>query len=185
MQPLCLTFTTSKLLSLAISNQKKKIFVVCPVRRPHVEFLKRAFQNVIGFIFSFEDKWEKTQNLIKEYVSKLEAKGYEVYWPARDNPYQNTDKVGIQIITHNRQKMWEADEVHIWYDKGSVGSIFDIGMFFAFVHINGFKKFVIINREDIMPTPHKSFENVILALAKEFDNPVVNSLKERWTKHGK
>lgn len=151
---------------------KKKIFIVCPVRRPHVGFLMRMSRIVLKTLFSIEGGWTKTQDAIKARVVKLEKKGFGVYWPARDNPYQNTDKVGIQIITFNRQKMLWADEIHIWYDKNSAGSVFDIGMFWALIHVRGFKKFVIINREDIVPTPHKSFENVILTLAKEFDNPV-------------
>ena len=156
---------------------KKKIFVICPVRRPHVGFLRRVFQRVLNILFSIEDQWTKTQDAIKACVIKLEKEGHEVYWPARDNPYQNTDKIGIQIITFNRQKMLLADEIHVWYYKTSAGSNFDYGMFFAFVRVNGFKKFVIINRKDIVPTPHKSFENVILTLAKEFDNPVAPGLK--------
>ena len=155
----------------------RKIFVVCPIRRPHVEFLRRILQTVFQTLFGIEDRWTKTQNAIKACVAKLEEEGHEVYWPARDNPYQNTDKIGIQIITFNRQKMLWANEIHIWYDKGSVGSMFDIGMFFALVRSN-FKKFVIINRNKIKPTPHKSFENVVLTLAKEFDNPVANAFKE-------
>jgi len=136
---------------------KKKIFVICPVR------------NVL----------EETNNKIADHVVKLEAEENEVYWPHRDNPYQDTDKVGIIICKYNRRKMLMADEIHIWYDKTSAGSVFDIGMFFAFVY-SSFKKFVIINPEDIAPTAEKSFENVIMALAKEFDSPVANGLKERF-----
>lgn len=150
---------------------KKRIFIVCPVRPPKIGFLKKTLQKVLNSLFGAIDPWTKNQNAIKEYAAKLKAEGCEVYWPARDNPYQNTDKIGIQIITYNREKMLWADEIHIWYDKNSIGSIFDIGMFFVFT-FDSFKKFIIINSKDIMPTPHKSFENVILALAKEFDNPV-------------
>jgi len=140
----------------------KSIFIICPVRK-------------VG---------PKINKKIAAYVAELEAKGHEVYWPHRDNPYQETDSVGTQIVAYNRVEMCRADEVHIWYSKKSIGSIFDIGMFFALVY-NNFKKFVIINRENITPTPGKSFENVLLALEKYFDNPTANGLKERWKKHGK
>ncbi len=165
---------------------KKKIFVICPVRRPKVGFLKNILQSVVWlFLETEEDKWIKTQNAIKAYVAKLEANGCDVYWPPRDNPFQKTDKNGVDICGYNREKMFWADEIHIWYDKNSMGSIFDIGMFVAFSGTNNFKKFVIINRENIARTPYKSFENVILALAKEYDNPTANGLKERWKKHEK
>ncbi|MBI2446856.1 MAG: hypothetical protein HYV51_03525 [Parcubacteria group bacterium] len=163
---------------------KKKIFVICPVRRPEVGFLN-SILIAAGFFLGIEDEWTKNQNAIKKYVSWLEAEGCEVYWPARDNPYQITDNVGITICEHNRYMMFWADEVHIWYDKNSMGSIFDIGMFFAFSGTNNFKKFVIINHKDVKPTLRKSFENVILALAKKFYNPVADGLRERWKTHGK
>lgn len=151
-------------------NQEKKIFIICPVRPPKTWFLK---------------KWTKTQIAIRAYVEKLESEGYDVYWPLRDNPGQKTDKIGILICEYNREKMFWANEIHIWYDKNSVGSVFDIGMFFTFVRTNSFKKFVIINRKEIEPTPSKSFENVVLNLAKEFNNPLADGLKERWESRGK
>lgn len=119
---------------------------------------------------------------IAAYVASLENRGYEVYDPERDNPFQKNDTVGIQILAHNCQKMIEADEIHIWFNKDSTGSIFDIGMFFMFVSISDFKKFTVINSEDVSPTSHKSFENVILTLAREFNSPVANGLKEKWRK---
>ena len=168
-----------------LPEPKKKIFIICPVRRPEIGFLSSIFQSVDWLVFGVEDEWTKNQNAIKKYVSWLEADGHDVYWPARDNPHQKTDKNGVAICEHNRQKMFWADEIHIWYDKNSMGSIFDIGMFFAFSGTNNFKKFVIINCKDVKPTPRKSFENVILALAKEFNNPISNGLKEKWEKYGK
>ena len=148
------------LLADLMNKTKKKIFVICPVR----------------------SVTEETSDKIAAYIARLRTEGHEVYWPYLDNLHQDTDKVGITICEYNRKRMLMADEIHIWYDKNSTGSIFDIGMFFAFVHVGDFKKFVIINREDVMPTPNKSFENVILALEKEYDNPVANGLKEKWEK---
>lgn len=159
---------------------KKRIFVVCPVRPPKVGLLKRMINKYMNWLSGAVDSWTEKQNAIKKYVAKLETDGYDVFWPRRDNRYQNTDRIGLLICEYNRERMLEADEVHIWCDKNSTGSVFDIGMFYMFVRTHSFKKFVIINREDIAPTPHKSFENVILALAKEFDNPVANGLRERW-----
>lgn len=122
---------------------------------------------------------EEVKAKIADHVAKLEAQGHKVYDPDRDNPYQKTDLIGIKIIKHNRYKMDIADEVRIWYDKGSTGSIFDIGMFSVFT-MRGFKKFVIINREEVASTPDKSFQNVVLTLENEFDSPITDGLKEKW-----
>lgn len=164
---------------------KRKIFVICPVRPPKIKFVNRISQKILNLAFGTIDLWTKNQNSIKEYVAKLEADGYEVYWPLRDNPHQKTDSIGTIICRYNCKKMLWADEIHIWYDKNSIGSVFDIGMFFLFVHAIGFKKFVIINNQNIAPTPHKSFENVILNMAKEFNNPVTDGIKEGWKKYEK
>lgn len=164
---------------------KKKIFVICPVRPPQIGLLKRIFMKALKSLFGTMDPWTKDQDAIRAYVVKLEDNGYDVYWPTRDNPHQKTDKVGVNICKYNCEKMFWADETHIWYDKNSIGSIFDIGMFLMFNRAIGFKKFVIINPKDIVPTLHKSFENVVLTLAKKFDNPIANGLKERWAECGK
>ncbi|OGD30898.1 hypothetical protein A2833_03125 [Candidatus Azambacteria bacterium RIFCSPHIGHO2_01_FULL_44_55] len=125
----------------------KKIFVICPVR------------NVS----------KKVRNKIDGYVYYMESNGYEVYWPDQDNPYQNTDRVGFLICDYNRERMLEADEVHIWYDKNSIGFVFDLGMFFIILRLQRPKKFVIINTADVKPTPHKSFENVLIDLSQRLN----------------
>lgn len=124
----------------------RRVFIICPVR------------NVPSAI----------NEKIAAYVAKLESDGCKVYWPYRDNPHQNTDKVGTAIIDYNRSRMLWADETHIWYDKGSAGSRLDLGMFWVLVEIYGPKKFIIINREEVQSTPEKSFENVILAFERSY-----------------
>ena len=83
---------------------KTRIFVICPVRRPQTRFLKRIFQKISNLLLVSIDQWVETQNTIKAYVEKLEVGGYEVYWPARDNPFQKTDKTGMFICQHNRER---------------------------------------------------------------------------------
>ena len=86
-----------------------------------------------------------------------------VYWPL-ENTDQN-DKIGLRICTDNREAIVEADEIHIWFDTNSVGSIFDLGMVFAFLK-EGHKKVFIINKNQCFTTPDKSFNNIMLALEK-------------------
>ena len=119
----------------------KKVFILGPVR--HIT--------------------KHTEKNIREYVNKLEDKGYMVYWPLEDT--DQDDKVGIRICCDNRKAIWEADEIHIWFDSSSEGSGFDMGMFFAFLMFSK-KKLVIINKREIFATSYKSFNNVILELEK-------------------
>jgi len=95
---------------------------------------------------------------IAAYVRGLEADGWTVHWPERDTA--QTDLVGIEICHINLCAIDVAHEVHFWHKTGSQGSIFDFGMVFALG-----KKIVIANPDAIQRTPHKSFENVLLAYA--------------------
>ena len=95
---------------------------------------------------------------IAAYVESLEAAGATVHWPMRDTPQD--DPVGLAICRTNTDAIREATEVHIWWSPESTGTLFDIGATMALG-----KPVVLANR--IEPTPHKSFANVVIALAAE------------------
>ena len=57
-----------------------------------------------------------------------------------------------------------ADEVHIYWNSSSKGTLFDIGMTFALG-----KQVKLINAEDVELTPHKSFQNVLHVLNGMYD----------------
>lgn len=127
-------------------EEKMKIFLICPVRGIPDEEME-----VIG-----------------EYVKKLEKVGHIVHWPLRDTN-QDEDPIGLRICGQNRMAIYQANEIHIWYSKGSQGSLFDTGMLFAFELIGAIessptRRIILANPEAVQKTPHKSFENVILAL---------------------
>ena len=124
-----------------------KVFFICPVRNENEEI--------------------KRENA--DYVKKLEDAGYEIYCPARDTNQNDLLSGGMRICSDNRRAMIPCGQVHIWYDKSSSGSIFDLGMFFMLLEICDFRKFVIANKDEVRPTPHKSFENVLLALEKDYN----------------
>ena len=83
-------------------------------------------------------------------------KGYSVYYPADDNPYELKDKFGYDICTENARAIREADAIHIFWDEKSMGSLFDLGCAFA---LN--KPLVIVNKKDITVTEGKSFGNML------------------------
>jgi nucleoside 2-deoxyribosyltransferase len=107
-----------------------KIFIICPVRNVSPE--------------------ENTQ--INNYVNSLENQGYQVYWPYRDT--DQSDNIGYRICTDNRKAIYESDEIHVWFNSNSSGTLFDLGMAWALQ-----KKLVLINQVEI--TESKSFANVI------------------------
>lgn len=112
----------------------KNIFLICPVRNATEEQIKR----------------------MRDYISKVKANGDNIYYPNDDNAFEHTDDVGYIICDENRRALLQADEIHIFWDKTSSGSLFDLGMAFA-----SNKKLIIVNAEELEITPHKSFSNMI------------------------
>lgn len=117
-----------------------KVFLICPVRNATEEQLVK----------------------MDKYIKKLESDGCNVFYPTRDNPYEHTDDVGYIICETNVKAIRDADEVHIFFDKDSKGSLFDIGASFG---LN--KKIVLANKDEIVPTEYKSFSNMIIEWASK------------------
>lgn len=116
---------------------RMKIFLICPVRMVS----------------------ETEREKIKKYVASLEESGYLVHWPERDT--DQNDDIGLCICLDNRAAIAGADEIHVWWNDKSQGSLFDFGMAFALE-----KKIVLANPGDVLPTTHKSFNNVLISYAK-------------------
>ena len=125
--------------------KKKKVFLISPVRN--------ADPDVTA--------------LIEAYVADLETHGYTVHWPARDTK-QNDPTGGWNICVTNFTKMFEADEVHVWYVKTSAGSLFDMGGLFMLIEIMKMNKPVVIaNEVDVEDDKEpKSFFKVLKRLEK-------------------
>lgn len=103
---------------------------------------------------------EEQTRAIAEWVRYQEnVEGNTVHWPARDTlQTQET----LKICEDNRLAMEHSDEAHIWYDPGSQGSLFDIGMAF----ILG-KPLFIVNKDTVHPTDSKSVNNLLLSLDRK------------------
>lgn len=114
-------------------QSKYDVFLICPVRN------------------ATDEQKERMNN----HIELLETKGRKVYYPARDT--NQDDEYGYRICTDNYEAIRDSETVHIFWDKNSTGSLFDIGVAFA---LN--KKVEIINVEEVEMTQGKSFSNMIL-----------------------
>lgn len=122
----------------------KRIFIICPVR----------------------DVTEEEKQFIEDYVLNLEQKGNKVHWPQRDT--NQVDPLGgIRICIDNNKAIWQADEVHVYWNNKSQGSFFDLGMAFAYYQLpdTNIKSIRLINKIEV--TKNKSFNNVLLWLNNE------------------
>jgi len=100
----------------------------------------------IFLISPVRDITEEDMDNVKEYVTKMEKEGNVVYWPIRDT--DQTDPIGIGICASNARAMRSADEIHIWFSRTSLGSIFDLGMFFMLQQLRpNEKRFIFVNKE--------------------------------------
>jgi nucleoside 2-deoxyribosyltransferase len=110
------------------------IYIICPIRKAT----------------------EEQKEALKKYKNKLIMDGHKAYYPDDDNPYEKTDHVGYLICEENTRAIRQADEVHIFWDTTSSGTLFDLGVAFA---LN--KPLKIVNIESLEITPDKSFSNMI------------------------
>jgi nucleoside 2-deoxyribosyltransferase len=116
-----------------------RIFLICPVR------------------YASE---EQTTGIARYVLAQEQVEGNVVHWPARDT-MQNQGS--LKVCEDNRFAMEHADEVHVWYDPNSQGSLFDLGMAFAMG-----KPVVLVNKTNVPATPGKSFGNFILSLDQKY-----------------
>jgi len=112
-----------------------RIFLICPVR------------------FASEEQTRAIADWVR-YQENVE--GNVVHWPARDT-LQTQDS--LKICGDNRFAMEHSDEVHVWYEPTSQGSVFDIGMAFVFK-----KPVFLVNPGSVQPTDSKSYNNLVIAL---------------------
>lgn len=116
---------------------------------------------------------------ITAYVAGLEAQGHEVHWPKRDTK-QDGDPIGIRICRDNREAMFSADLVHVWYDMESRGSCFDIGMAFVFERMNP-GHIRIANLNDCLCAPASPQLSLLLSLvAYTLDRQTLMIMRKRW-----
>ena len=92
------------------------------------------------------------QSDIMNYVQELEDGGVEVHLPIRDT---DQDCSEFQICAQNAMAIRDAEEVHVWWNPGSSGSKFDLGVAFALG-----KKIVVAN--DVGVSTTKAFCNLLL-----------------------
>ena len=84
----------------------KKVFIICSVRNATIWQMRR----------------------MEQAVQDLESQGCEVHWPPRDTD-QNAR--GIEICRQNMEAIKQADVVWLFYEAGSQGTHFDMGVAFA------------------------------------------------------
>lgn len=106
----------------------------------------------IYIISSVRNANEELRKKLEEYAEIQIKNGNKVYLPHRDTK-QNVSEYSICV--QNKKAISDCEEVHIFYDKDSQGSHFDLGMAFMYE-----KPIKVI---EATPTPEgKSFQNLLV-----------------------
>lgn len=110
-------------ISKIIDNQvDNKVFLICPVR----------------------NATEEQKRYIEDFVKEKNQNGMEVHAPHMHTVQQDMFG-GYAICYQNANAIAESNEIDMYYDQNSTGSVFDLGVAYA---LN--KKLVILNNEDII-----------------------------------
>ena len=87
-----------------------RIYLVCPVRK----------------------RTPEQQADLDEWVTSCEQEfGHEVYYPGRDTGVAEAPENATGITACNIHHIQIANEVHVYYEPGSTGSLFDLGVAWA------------------------------------------------------
>lgn len=111
----------------------KKIFLICPVRNASND----------------QRKW------IENFVKEKHNEGYIIHAPHL-HTVQNDLFGGYAICKQNALAVATSDEIDIYYDQTSTGSVFDLGVAYA---LN--KPLVLLNREEIKFDDNDLIDTVI------------------------
>lgn len=114
----------------SLEQKAKSVFIICPVR----------------------NMTEEEKEYLDAYVKNLEEQGADVHYPPRDT--NQNDTIGFNICSQNKKEMKKRDEIHVFFNPDSTGTLFDIGMAFALG-----KPVKLINK--VEKTEKKSFSNVL------------------------
>lgn len=116
-----------------------KIYIICPVRK----------------------LTDPEKVVILDYADRLEKSGNEVRCPFRDTI--QIDEIGLRIVEDHENDIIWADEVHIWWNPTSEGSLWDFAQYRMAKRFMPEKRVLVINVEDVGITENKTYTNVLLA----------------------
>jgi len=119
-----------KILDKIINN---KIFLICPVRNAS----------------------ENQRSWIEEYVEQKSIEGYTIHAPHLHTRQKDLFG-GYAICKQNAEAVASSNEIAIYYDKSSTGSVFDLGVAFALQ-----KPLVLLNGDKIEFNENDFVDNLL------------------------
>ena len=127
-----------------------KIFLICPVRNATEE----------------QRKW--IENFTKERINE----GYRIHAPHLHT--RQTDLFGgYAICMQNAEAVATSEEIDIYYDQTSTGSVFDLGVAYA-LH----KPLKLLNSEDIKFNNEDAIDKIIKSWPYNKEKPIFENPKE-------
>ena len=120
----------NKIIDNSIDN---KIFLICPVRNATEE----------------QRKW------IENFVSEKCNEGYTIHAPHLHTRQKDLFG-GYAICVQNAEAVASSEEIDIYYDQSSTGSVFDLGVAYAL-----YKPLKVLNKEKIEFNENDSIDNLV------------------------
>ncbi len=118
-----------------IKNQptSKKIFLICPVRNATPE----------------QRKW------IEDFARQKESDGYQIHAPHLHTRQEDLFG-GYTICKKNEEAVATSEEIDLYYDQSSTGSVFDLGAAYQLE-----KPLKVLNKDSILWNPFDPIDNII------------------------
>ena len=134
-----------------------KIYIICPVRKI-TEHEKKV-------ILTYAQTLERDHNSV-------------VRVPFRDT--DQNDELGLRIIQEHEDDIIWAEEIHVWWNATSEGSLWDFAQTRMAMRFMPEKKVHLVNIDEVDVTDQKSYTNVVLATYLRLtSDSTLDELKEK------
>lgn len=115
-----------------------KIYLICPVR----------------------NRTKSEEKEISAYVADLEEQGNEVREPARDTVQE--DEIGLRITEEHEEDIIWADQVHVWWNPTSEGSLWDVAQTLMAREFMPDKEIIWVNQKPDLSEDINNYQQVVL-----------------------
>ncbi|MFH1978879.1 MAG: hypothetical protein ABII97_00615 [Patescibacteria group bacterium] len=115
----------------------------------------------IYMICSVRKATEKEKDEIIAYAENMRRKNHDVRCPITDT--NQVDELGLRIVEEHEDDIIWADEIHIIWNHGSEGSLWDVAQTRMARRFMPEKKIIVVNVSEVQITDVKSYTNVLLA----------------------
>lgn len=113
-------------------------------------------------IFPFRKANEEAKTMAGVLLNNIEKCGFNAYYPARDTNQE--DYYSYRVGIDNANAISNARNIYLYYDRNSIGTIFDLGVAYYFQVKYPNRTFLVMKEEQIEWNENDFGDKVVLSM---------------------